>query len=198
MERDHGRKTRQLQHRDELVSGRRNDDAHSLRDDHAAQDSGPRHSQGPPGELLSRIDGQKPGSDDLGHICRLVQREGDKGSEERLEPARRKGRPELWQRIPNEDQLQQRRRCPEDPVVEEDDAANRAVAASTAQCQKEADRRCGRKRHDRELECEKRSLPVRTGSERFPKNVLVEARQHERLDLTSRHSQGSAVSSPAS
>src|SRR5207244_10971967 len=117
--------------------GRRNDDAYSLRDDHAAQDSGPRHPQGPPGELLSRIDRQEPGSDDLGHICRLVQREGDKGSEERLEPARGQRRPELWQRIAGEEQLQQRWRCPEDPVVEEDDAADPTVATSTAQSQKE-------------------------------------------------------------
>src|SRR5438874_9111654 len=115
-----------------------------------------------------------------------------------LEPATCERRPELWQRVPDEDQLQQRRRRAEKPAVEDDHAADGTVAASSPEREQEPDDARGGERRNRELEGEKRSLPVWAGSERFPEDVGVEGREHPRRSPTSRHPPESAVSLRAS
>src|SRR5262249_35825199 len=147
----------------------------------------PRHPERAAGELLPRVDGQQAGADDLRHVGGLVQRQRDERREERLEPAAGERAPELRQRVPDEEQLQERRRRPEDPAVEADEPTDRAEGAAAPEREEEADYARRRERDERQLDGEKRSPPVRLGGERFPEDVRVEARDHRRGEPTSRH-----------
>jgi hypothetical protein len=82
--------------------------------------------------------------------------------------------PELGQRIPDEEQLQQRRRRAEQPRVEEDEPAYRAARACAPERQEEADDDRDREGDERDLDGEKRSPPERMGGERFPEEMAGE------------------------
>ncbi len=62
-----------LQHADELVAGRRNDDAHGLRKHHTTHDHGTLHAQCLGRFGLARIDSFKTRTHDFSQICRFVQ-----------------------------------------------------------------------------------------------------------------------------
>ena len=71
--------------------------------------------------------------------------------------------------------VQQGRRRPEDPRVEEDEAANCAAWRCASEREEEAEHDRDRKRDERQLDSEKRSPPVWAGGERLPEQVRVEA-----------------------
>src|SRR5439155_7574169 len=114
--------------------------------------------QRPAGQLLAWVNRKQAGADDLRHVSRLVQRQRDECRQERLEPILRERAPDLWQTVPDEEQLQKRRRRAEDPAVEEHEAAHRPEAAASTQREKEADHAGSRQRNERQLEREKRPM----------------------------------------
>ena len=174
----------------------RDDDSHRLRDDHLAQDLRTCHAERPAGELLARVDREQAGSDDLGHVRGLVQREREPGGEERREPVAGEHAPDLRQRVPDEVELQQRRRRAEEPVVDPGQRAEPPPGAERAERDEEADHDRGRERDDGQLERGQRSPPVGTGGERRPEEMRVEAREHEPQPrrTTSRRRPGSCTS----
>src|SRR5207237_8820723 len=161
------------------VAGRGVSAGGGLRNDRAGRDLPACQAARAPRGLLARIDREQAGADDLAHVRRFVQRQRNERREERREPRAREERRELWERVPDEQELEQRRRRPEDPVVEEHERANRAEAALSPEREEEADHNRRAERRARQPEREQRSPPVRTGGERYPEDVRVEARKHE-------------------
>ena len=134
--------------------------------DHLAQDLAARHSERAPGELLPRIDRQQPGADDL-RTCTRPRSATARSSAARngVNHAAGEDRPQLRQRVPDEEQLEQRRRRAEDPVVEEDEAARpHAEPAEPAEREEEADRR-PRPRATRTVSARASSAPFQYGPE---------------------------------
>src|SRR4029079_17570592 len=68
-------------------------------------------------------------------------------------------------------------------VVEEHEYANGAQTALSSKREEEPDHNRRRKSRTRQSEREQRPPPVRTGGERYPEEVRIEARQHERPTL---------------
>src|SRR5207253_9720306 len=113
--------------------------------------------------------------DDRRDIRSLVQRQRDPRSHEGREPACRKSVPERRKHVPDEVQLEQRRRCTKQPVVEPRDDPHPSARAERPERDEEPDTKRSRERSCGELKCGKRSPPVRTGGERLPEEMHAEA-----------------------
>ena len=131
---DDGDQGGELQHADELVADRRDDDAQRLGEDDEAHGLHLREAEGVGGVALAGSDGADAGAHDFRHVGALVEAEGEDGAGVAGEDDAEGG-----QDVEGEDDLQQDGGAAEEPEIGFDEGAQRGEAGFLGDGEHESD-----------------------------------------------------------